>query len=412
MAASMSTLEANLKEAYLGTIQTQLNNEIELFQHFSKAEAMMDATGKYGIIPVKLGRNTGVGARLAGQTLPSPGNQVIDKLTVSYKFVYGAFGFDGPSIAASKKNIGAFATVAELEMDGLGDDVKKYANLCGFLGGQFIGLVIEKANQVALDYSGRWEDITVGGGETVSYFRLDTFAQVGADQALTALTASEITVVVAINTAGVTPGVPIAVRLNCLNAANLKIVAEPTGILGNMVQVTHHGLARSAAANATLISNYRTMNAGDVYAALDLDDMGRSMDAAEIRSGDTIDRIWMHKVQRQSYESVLQGTNAGNLFVNVKEKGGVADGGFSGGLTYRGVKLDTSNDCPKGTIFFLSNKSWKRVELQEGGFAEDDGSILKWVANQDAYVGYWRSYYELVSLKPNASALLTGVSFT
>lgn len=412
MAASMSTLEAALKEFYIAPIQDQLNNEIELFKYFGTAEATIDASGKYGIIPVRLGRNSGVGARAAGANLPTAGNQVLDKLTIQYKFVYGRFAFDGPSLAAAKKSAGAFGTVAEIEMDNLVLDTKNYANLVGFLGGQYIGLVIEKANQVTLDYSGRWADVTVGGGETVSYVRLDTFAVIGT-QALSAITATEITVGIAINTTGITPGVPIAVRLNCVNAANAAFLAEPTGLLGNLVAISHHGLSRAVAANDTLISNYRTMNGGDVYAALDLDDMQRMFDQPSDRSGMDPDMIQMNTVQRQSYTSLLQGTSGANLFVNPKESAGKVDGGFkAGSLSFNGVPLGVSKDCPKGTIFFLNSKTWKRVELQPGGFAEEDGKVLNKVPNQDAYEGFWRMYYEQVCLKPNASAILTGVLFS
>lgn len=413
MAASMSTLEAALKEFYIGPIRDQLNNEIELFTRFGKGEATIDASGKFGILPIRLGRNTGVGARLAGQTLPTAGNQVIDKLTIQYKFVYGRFGFDGPSIAAASKSAGSFGTVTEIEMDNLVKDTKNYANLCGFLGGQFIGLVIEKANQVALDYSGRWADITVGGGETVSYFRLDTFAQVGATTPLTAISATEITVNAAINTTGVTPGVPIAVRINCVNPANAAILAEPTGILGNLVATSHFGLSRAVAANAPLISNYRTMNGGDVYAALDLDDMQRSFDAPSLDSGDDPTAIWMNTVQRQGYTSLLQGTSAGNLFIDLKAAAASKiDPGFkAGSLAFNGVPLSVSKDCPRGTMFFLHEKDWKFIVLQDGGFADEDGKILNKVSNQDSYEGFWRMYYELVCMRANASAILTGVQF-
>jgi len=410
MAASMSTLEGILKEAYLGVITSQLNNEITLWQRFSKGEATMDATGKYGIMPVKLGRNTGVGARGAAGTLPTAGNQVLDKLVINYKFVYGSFGFDGPALAAAKKGTGAFATVADVEMTGLKDDVLKYANMVGFLGGQYIGLVIEKSNQVAHDYSGRWKDITVGGGETVSFVRLDTFAVIGT-QALSAISATEITTGVAIDTSAITPGVPVAVKIHCLNAANAFIANEPTGMLGNLVQVDHFGLSRAVGANATLISNYRTMAGGDVYAALDLDDMQLAMDTIEDISGKSVDFIDMNTIQRGSYTALLQGTSAGNLFVNVKEKG-AADGGVAAsGLAFNGVAFTPSSDCPKGTLFFGNKASWKRVELRAAGFDEDFGPMLTRVVDKDAAVGYFKAYYELVCTQPNANSLLTGVLF-
>ncbi|CAB4161830.1 hypothetical protein UFOVP777_5 [uncultured Caudovirales phage] len=416
MAASMSTLEAALKEFYIAPIQDQLNNEIELFKYFGTAEATIDASGKFGIIPVRLGRNSGVGARAAGKNLPTAGNQVLDKLTIQYKFVYGRFAFDGPSLAAAKKSAGAFGTVTEIEMDNLVLDVKNYANMVGFLGGQYIGLIIDKLTNGAggaLVYSGRWADIAFGGGETFDVVNLVTMATVAGPYALTAISATAITTNTATAFAALTPGTPLGVRLNCVNPLNENILSEPTGLLGNLIAISHHGLDRSVAANASLISNYRIMNAGAVYAALDLDDMQRMFDTSGDRSGMDPDMIQMQTVHRQSYTSLLQGTSAGNLFVNPKEKAAKVDAGFrAGSLAFNDVPLGVSKDCPKGTIFFLNSKTWKRVELQAGGFAEEDGKILNKVPNQDAYEGFWRMYYEQVCMKPNASSILTGVQFT
>ena len=55
---SSTSISAILKEFYLGPIVSQLNNEILAIEVFQKGS--IDWQGKKAIIPVKVGRNTGV----------------------------------------------------------------------------------------------------------------------------------------------------------------------------------------------------------------------------------------------------------------------------------------------------------------------------------------------------------------
>lgn len=91
MSATISTLDAILKEFYLGPIEEQLNNEVMVIELFEKAT--VDWQGKNVIIPIHVSRNTGVGFKAetadfatAGIT---PGQQGYERLVVTAKFLYG-----------------------------------------------------------------------------------------------------------------------------------------------------------------------------------------------------------------------------------------------------------------------------------------------------------------------------------
>lgn len=416
MAASLSTLEAALKESYAGPIQNQLNNACELATQLGEAEATIDASGKFAIVPFKLGRNTGVGARGAGGVLPTAGNQRMDKLTLQYKFIYGRFGFDGPALAAAKKGVGAFGSVAEIEMDGLGDDVKKYTNLVAFLGGSVIGFIWEKDNNATKDFSGRMS-APVGGANQVQLVLMRTGQLFGAATGLTALTAGAtvdvMTLAAAINTsigqvdAGGNAVVAGDVFAVVHNSADLAV--EPTGHLGNMAIRDYHGISR--ATESVIRSTFRTVANGDVSAALaDFDDMDFVGNQCATLSGQEITQYWFNRNQKQAYTSLLQGTAAANLFIDVKAGSDKpVDGGFSGALNHNGVPLKMDVDCPRGTILAINHKKWKKVVLREGGFDEDYGQMLRPTPNQDGVEGVWKAYYEIFCQQPNGAGAVVGV---
>lgn len=414
MAATTSTLASALKEIYLGsTILSQVEEGVELYKWLGSAEATIDASGKWGILPLKISRNSGVGAVAEGAATPTAGQQGLGKLTVAYKFVYGSVSFSGPAIKAAKKNAGAFGTVVEIEMDGLVDDLKKYVNRVLVAGGDVIGFVWQKQNAATFQYSGRFADVAVGvvAGvpQTVGFYNTTTYAQIGIDTQLNAISANSLTLNAAIDTSAVAAGTVIAVVANSSTTGGFSISDEPQGILGNLAAQTWHGNNRSAVANAELRSNF-IQTAVDAYASLGAEDMERAMVTAEQESGERPDTIYMAPAQKLSYVSLLQGTLGANLFVDARGTG-KGDAGFSQGIGYSGIPISQSTDVPRGTILFLRKKDWKRVELGAPGWADEDGDPLVKSATTDTYSAKYFMYFNLICQKPSQQVVLTAVSF-
>lgn len=409
MAATTGTLAAALKEIYLGsTILSQVEEGVELYKWLGSAEATIDASGKWGILPLKISRNSGVGAVAEGAATPTAGQQGLGKLTVAYKFVYGSVSFSGPAIKAAKKNAGAFGTVVEIEMDGLVDDLKKYVNRVLVAGGDVIGFVWQKQNAATFQYSGRFADIDVGVGKSVGFFNTTTYAQIGANTQINAISANSLTLNAPIDTSAVAAGTVIAVVANS-TANGYNVSDEPQGILGNLAAQTWHGNDRSAVANAELRSNF-LQTAVDAYASLGAEDMERAMVTAEQESGERPDTIYMAPAQKLSYVSLLQGTLGANLFVDARGTG-KGDAGFSQGIGYSGIPISQSTDVPRGTILFLRKKDWKRVELAAPGWADEDGDPLVKSATTDTYSAKYFMYFNLICQKPSQQVVLTAVSF-
>tara|TARA_R100000664_G_scaffold34027_1_gene53522 strand:+ start:2652 stop:4184 length:1533 start_codon:yes stop_codon:yes gene_type:complete len=124
--------------------------------------------------------------------------------------------------------------------------------------------------------------------------------------------------------------------------------------------------------------------------------------------GKEADIIMMNSLTRQQYTALLQGTNAGNLYVTTDSaKNG--DGGFMS-LGYAGIPIKTSRAIHRGILAFLRKDTWNITELESAGFADMDGNVLSRVPDVDAYRGFYRWYWNLVCKQPNCNVILFGVA--
>ena len=403
--ASITSLSAVLKEFYLGPINEELNQEINVFKLFDSLS--VEWAGKVAIIPLHVSRNPAVAAVAEGSPLPTAGHEGYERLQVTAKFVYGRFQMTGPAIASAAKAIGSFGTITQLEMDKLVQDVKVYCNKLMFVGGPSIGLCWHDGSTAQPDYSGRYGvEVPVGPGQTVNIYNASDATTLATGVTVLAVTEKDITFAAPVT---FVKGETYVVSHNAS-----KFAVEPTGMIGNLGAPTLFGIDRSNPDNAILRSNFKLAGgttASGAYDDLALDDLQTIIDKILLASGDEPNIIWMNPVQRQSYTALLQGTSVGNLFTTTRGKPGEGDAGFTA-LGYNNIPIKTSQNCPKGSIFFMAQKTWKRCELKPGGFAEEDGKILNKVPNLDAYEGFWNLYYETVCLRPNANGILTAVKFS
>tara|TARA_R110000824_G_scaffold36852_2_gene113990 strand:+ start:7776 stop:9272 length:1497 start_codon:yes stop_codon:yes gene_type:complete len=139
---SISDLDPILKEFYEGPIIDALNSQLEMVQLFTKTT--LDWQGRRVIIPVHIGRNSGVQYASEGGDLPTAGKQSHVDLQITAKYLYGRFSLTGPAIASAKTTANSFATYVQTEMDGLVTDVKVKANQAMFTGAGAVGFIWEK----------------------------------------------------------------------------------------------------------------------------------------------------------------------------------------------------------------------------------------------------------------------------
>ena len=373
MAVQISTLEAILKEFYLGPIVETLNQQIEMLQLFKKST--LDWSGKKVVIPVHVGRNTGVAyANESGNTtggataatLPTAGNQTHVDLIVNSKYLYGRFALSGPAIASSKTTANSFATYVQTEMDGLVTDVKVQANENFFVGQGCIGFIWGNGNIAAggnqaykfsgnVDYANNLlvEAATVGGRYhcttapivpvlQVEVISLDDYAVAQTDtvyfgtgdlvegeltlraDAAGALTMATVVQpyasLVRVKGCGqITGGGAFANgggTLTSLEWLNARIAPTANGLYGNLCLKEHFGIDRNAGGNAGLRSTVKnvqnmigTPSAGGAHSTLDFGAMQGILDDIMVLGGDDPNVIYMHPVLRQEYTKLLTFTS-------------------------------------------------------------------------------------------------------
>ena len=460
MTATLADFASILKEFYLGPVQEQLNNEVLVLQIMEKAT--VDWNGRLCHIPLHVGRAPNATGFIAESgALPAASEQDYRNYVVNARFLYGRFEVTGPAIAsAGKGGKNSFIGWADAEMDKLVSDVKNSADEACFSGGRVLGFLNEHFDTGVANATRAWEftgDIAkvnalrvasgaaAPDGLRVALLRLDlgsgaAYDWIDASPAdfvvLSAESAANGTVTLDDRTLGGTQ-LNLSVMANGFAAAviavdvrgdvddvvgTFNVPTQPEGIYSNLVgqipdaagtvgapgNVNQFGVPRNdgGATPATeLQSNIMTQSnvAAGTREALSLPRIQQCFDQVMTRCDEEPDCIVMHPTMRTQYTSLLQ---AGLQTYTVKAEHG--DAGFTG-LSYGNVPIKTARHAPRGGMIFLRTKDWKMLQLQPGGFADLDGSVLSRAQGTDEWEGFYRWYYNTVCMRPNAQAILVGI---
>jgi hypothetical protein len=306
MTAQISSYQEVLKEVE-GELHSAVVDNLWFIEYFEKRSKFTEG-GKYMREPVHVGRNTGVGFRGAGITLPDSGAQSFLEMQVSPAYSYGSFSFDGPLLSAAPgEGMSAFIDAADFEMDRLKIDVRDAEAQAAVTGGEYKGILNQRKDMTAstgagaanvgtdiLEYSGDTAPFLAAGqvsGQTpaangsatwvpVTLYRMDSYEEVefisgngnsdaelyiggfdtsrsnptvtlvsfegtgGNVQITTQNHTGEALTAVRLNAAQGTVGVDPA-RVGGTHEAGKGVLVEPTGIVGNLCDPTHFTLDRS-----------------------------------------------------------------------------------------------------------------------------------------------------------------------
>jgi hypothetical protein len=436
--AAPGTLDSILKDYYIGPLQEQLNNEVMVLELFEKAK--ISWAGRQGVVPVHVGRNTGVGYRNESATLPTAGNQVTKRLTFEAAYLYGRFQVTGPAVAAAAKGgTASFVGALELEMDKLKDDVRNQADRAMTSGGRVVGFLNQKKAPAGADtwefrgdfakLNAAWAAVhaTAGNpdleisvvdcsnktltGVAGTYELIATTAKYVGDDAASNPSAGTIHLDAALDTTGVATSFGAALVISDAgHGGELDYLdSEPIGIYGNLGGETLFGVDRGGVADdATELQSVIVTQSDDTDGdaeALTLERMQETIDSINVTSGMDPDLILMNPIMRAKYTALI----SGNIFKPV-EKATKGDGGFLG-LSYAGIPIKSARNVDNGLMIFMNTKCWKLAVLEDGKFADLDGSVLSRVSGNDSWEGFYKWYYNHYCYRPNANAILTGVSF-
>tara|TARA_R100001594_G_scaffold37937_1_gene68564 strand:- start:520 stop:1791 length:1272 start_codon:yes stop_codon:yes gene_type:complete len=422
MPLSTNEIGKLLKEFFLSPVQEQLNRETIALDMFEKAR--VNWAGRVAIIPVHTGV-TGASGDVAfsdAGTVPDAREQTFAKLSVEARRLLARFQVDGMVMTAARKgNTDQVINWMEGSMDLLAEDVRDTMNRMVFSGGAVVGFATMNTGAIGggvvapnISIFGDIQKLSAevaaaaaapGGpfDATANLIDVNTGNQIGGANAVTITAvdtvACDCTFTFNAGISAAESDMILAVELTTSYAAAYS--EQPVGIYGNLGSLSMFGTARPG---NSLNSNGFKPGAAVGRQALDLDIIQKAIDGVLNESGEDIDVIFMNPLQRQSYTALLT-TNMQTL----TDKAGRGDGGFTG-LSYGGVEIRSSRHCGRGGVILMSMKHWKLLQLDKGGFADFDGSALSRVSNTDAAEGYYRHYYNTACTRPNAQAVIAGVS--
>jgi hypothetical protein len=418
--ATTSSISNVLKEFYNSPIVRQLNDELLLL---SRVDAGSDEiiAGKYAVVPVSLGRNSGIGARYEGSTLAAAGSQSYTRAQYGLSYNYARINISGPSIAASSKDTGAFLRVLDSEIKGATIDLKKdiarqvYGNGDGSVATVGTGsstTVVVLTSTEALDkgeiYIGMLVDIGTLANPTSR----------GASAVVSAITVATPSFTVSAVLGG---GAPVNGEFvfRAGTTTNATTTAEMNG-LGNMVSTTagltfprtNTGGAGGPGASVGIDStaNPSWDNVRATTASLTQDSMLQLWARVRRASGDTPTLAVGSYGTRRQYFNLLQSQVR---YVDTPTK---LSAGFEA-VDFNGLPLVADHEAPYGKLYMLNENHLKFYAINAQGGTDFawmnlDGDTLLRVSGVDGYEAILHRYMNFGTDMRNSHGVLSGYTDT
>lgn len=390
MPATMTTVDAILKEVYALRIEDQTQNETIALKRVERSSDGIIETvgGKYVNFPLRVGRNTGIGNRNESEQLPAAGNQKYAEVTVPLRYSYGRVRFTGQLMTLAEKNYQAFASAMDNEMEFLKDDLAKDGN-----------------RQVYGDSSGLMASITdtaISATHTVDNAQyleigMNTDVLIKSSGATVTL-ANEIVDIVG-NTVTWTTSFTGATTQGVYRQGNYG--REISGF-GSILSTTStlHGLAPATQRKwaAVVVGNSGTNR------ALSEGLMIETVDKVRVNGGTTTLILTSLGVRRAYFNLLTQQRR----YTDTKEfAGGFTGLAFNSG---REIPVVEDPDAPPNKMRFIEESKIKVFRNKAWHWADDDGSVLKWVNSFDAWEALMRQYWEVGTTQRNAHADLQDIT--
>ena len=407
MAAFTLSLADNiLKVRYLGPVREQLNNKKVLWARIDRDEESV--SGKNATVPVHYKRNNQAGSgRADNGTLPTADTQDYKQAIVPMKYIYSRITVTGPTIAATRDNLGAFVRALDSEIRGCVRDMGRAAN--------------RQINSDGRDALAFWTAADDTSGTNVDDNQGNAFVHLGnSTTTCDLIDASDHSTVL---------GDSIVVTLGAEGASSYAVTWTGTvsgsadtdyltledtigkqmmgigGIIddGNPPTLSGglHGLAVATNAwwSAAVFGNSGTKR--DLTLALmqkPLTKIGVTSDFDESDVKFLLGNAYI----RDKYEQLLI---ADRRYVNKME----LDGGFMG-LEYSGRPFVVDSQTKRNSIFYVTPESMKIYRMSDWDWMDRDGAVLHRVADKDAYEATMFGYHDLGVSHRNANGKLEDIT--
>jgi hypothetical protein len=395
--SDLTSWDPLFKDDYAPAIVNTLNEENHATNFMTEEIADDSWVGRKKIVPLKVGRNWSVGSIGSRGALPNAGRSSYVDYEIPMRDLFGRVAFERWVIEQSRSKKGSWAQVIPQEMEGLVEDIAFRRNVISWLDGRGVLALCSGAqsNVTTLEVKdpGNVDGTTNANRYLFGDATSGMFIHIldGSTHAVKAYAT-----IIGVNADGT--DVTLDTAVSC--ADNDEVVIgqtatqnsydkEPEGLLSHIddgtYRATYHNVSRTTYPQ---IKSYVVTGVG----ALSLDAIQQPIDAVSIRAGKTIDLFMAEHAVRRAYLSLLE---ADRRYTGADLKS--PDGGTKAAkkpsgksVTYGDISFVIDRDAPYGHLFGIRKDSFVRYVEDEGSWADDEGSVLKWVPGFDEYTAFFK----------------------
>lgn len=399
MTATTTTLDGALKEYYLPPAREQLNNKTMMLAQIERTSRHVE--GRRAVLSLHVRRNSGVGARPEGGTLPAAGRQTYIEERVGLAYNYLRCAVSGQSMKATASDAGSFVRALSSEMNDGVKDLRRDINRQVF---NNTNHTIAQCDTTTA--STEVELVSTTGDTAMRQFEIGMLVDIGTTADPTAIaTNREITAVDRDVVAGTQS---ITISGAAVTTTSSHYVTR-TGNAGNELIGLREIVANSGTLHNVNPSTYEiwkstvNSNGGTNRAATD-NLFELVIDTIDLDSDEAPNFCVTSKGVRRNYAAQLKSQKRFNDGASLTLKGG-----------FKALTIDCGDvslpiigerDCPNNTAFMLKLENLVQHEMSDWEWADHDGSVLRWVSGKDEWECFMFKYHQLCTDRRNVHGII------
>lgn len=414
-ALTLAAADAVLKEDYKAPVVDQLNNGNVLLAQVERNSE--DFVGRRFVMALHVGRNSGVGARPEGGTLPTAGSQQYDNTFGPVRSMYARIQLSGQTIEAMKKDRGSFIRALRPEMEGATADAKRdyCRQLWGTSNGRICG--VNTVNSTTLTPAGIRQDQLrhLDEGFLIDIGTAASPDSIASGRSVTSVDYDAGSFVISGAAVNVTAGTHFVSRHgaggasdNSGNPGDGQI--ELTG-LQTMVSDTETLHTLAVATEPRWKSRVDDNSGTDRAISENL--VTKQVMRTEIESGQMTELLIGSDGVFRSYANLL--TTLKRFTDTIDLKGGysaVSTTAVGSGRNASAKKLALTwdRDCPDKHLFGLRMSDFTFYELLDWEWMDKHGAVLVQVGDTDAYSATLKKYGDFACRRRNSQWLIKDIT--
>lgn len=399
--ANTTTASDILKEYFLPGVQEELNNSSMLLAQIDANSD--DVEGDHVTAAHHIGRNAGIGARLEGETLPTPGAQDYARSNYYLYANYGVGRISTRLMKAISTDRGAFVNAAKDEMRRIKDDLKREVNFQAW--GTSDGVIAAFTTSTTTNVL----NLAAATDRRVfNYLHVGMMVDIGTVASPTSIASNR--------------------KITAINKSAKTITVDGATLSTSATSRLFRAGSGGAGVSQRVITGVQTIiSSGDTYAGID----GTVVSEWNSYTDNLGGVLTEDAIAEVMSEISMTGASTPNLVVTTPEilrtiatalrqksvfnDPTVLKGGFTAvkvQTPWGDVDITSDHDCPAGTAWFINTNELTQWQYADWEFLDEDGSVLHLVSGVAAYDFTLEKFHELGTLSRRAHGVLTGVTLS